>query len=148
MRFRQVLVSTMITAGTAAFGCGGGAQGGGAESPSGGGDFASWDRDKKMEFMASTVVPEMAKVFQAHSADDYAEFQCSTCHGEDFQAVDYKMPNSLYALPATDTIKQASDYDAEATKFMVDQVVPKMAELLGQSVDDPAQYCFSCHQKE
>lgn len=100
--------------------------------------------------MALAVYPRMKALFQAHDAKEYAIFRCQTCHGDDMERAGFRMPNSLYALPESDPVKAALEYDPATAKFMVDQVVPAMKELLGKN--DPAvearSGCLSCHQTE
>lgn len=105
-----------------------------------------------MEFMSTVVYPKMKQVFQEQDPKAYANFKCQTCHGNDMEAVNFKMPNSLYALPTDKTIDAAMEYDAKTTKFMMERVLPTMSELLGIAPLDPKTgqgfSCFNCHQKE
>ena len=108
---------------------------------------------QRQEFMGITVMPEMKKLFQAHDSAAFGTFKCQTCHGNDMQAKNFKMPNdSIYPLNPKDPVKGAKDYDAKITKFMVDEVTPKMAELLGEKAmgKDPAGTfgCLRCHPSE
>ncbi len=105
--------------------------------------WADMDREQRLEFMGTVVMPAMEKMFKEYDAEGFGEFGCKTCHGEDMEAVDYKLPNGLYALPASDPVAAAKDYDAEVTAFMLDKVTPQMAELLGEEVT-----CMSCHEAE
>jgi hypothetical protein len=62
------------------------------------------------------------------------------------EAVDYKLPNGLFSLPAANPVEAAKEYDAAVTSFMVDKITPKMAELLQLG---PTEFgCFSCHDRE
>jgi hypothetical protein len=95
----------------------------------------------------------MKKTFQAHDAGAFGTFKCQTCHGNDMQAKNFKMPNdSIYPLNAKDPVKGAMDYDKKITKFMLDEVTPKMAEMLGEKPmgKDPAGTfgCLRCHPSE
>lgn len=124
--------------------------GGSAEEP--GAPNVPWaakDRKQRTEFMGLYVFPRMKDAFQGHDAKAFAEFRCQTCHGDDFERseVDFKMPNDLYPLPAADPVTAAKEYDAEVTAFMVEQVVPQMAELLGK---EPGKEfgCLNCHPSE
>ncbi len=140
---------TCVLVGGALLGCGGaGAGSDGATSSGAKKAFDDLDHDAKMEFMASVVMPEMSTLFQRYDPEAYAQFQCATCHGEDFQSVNFKMPNALFGLAAGDPIKAGNDHDAKATKFMTDEVVPKMAELLSEDPGKPGEFCFTCHLKE
>lgn len=109
--------------------------------------YADMNRDERMEFMGLVVMPEMEKLFTAYDAEGYKEFKCQTCHGQDMKEVDYKMPNGLYGLPKEKTIEVSTEYDAEMTKFMMDKVSPKMAELLGKNLGTEFT-CLSCHETE
>ncbi len=104
------------------------------------------DREQRLEFMGLTVMPAMEKLFKEYDAEAYAEFKCQTCHGEDMEAVDYKLPNGLYSLPEANPVESAKEYDAEVTAFMVDKITPKMAELLQEGPNEFG--CLSCHEKE
>jgi hypothetical protein len=55
--------------------------------------------------------------------------------------------NSIYPLEKGDPIKAAMEYDEKMTKFMVEQVTPKMAELLEDKTmtADKGAGCFTCH---
>lgn len=104
------------------------------------------NREQRLEFMGVTVMPVMDKLFKAYDAEGFAEFKCQTCHGPDMEAVDYKMPNGLFSLPAANPVESAKEYDAPMTAFMLDELTPKMAELLQLG---PTEFgCFSCHEKE
>ncbi len=114
-----------------------------------------WDqktKQQRQEFMGIYVFPKMKQVFQGKNAETYAEFKCQTCHGDDMEAVGFKMPNDLYPLPTENTIEAAKEYDAETTQFMMEQVVPTMVDVLGVKPYDPSTGegfgCFSCHPKE
>ncbi|MED5373442.1 MAG: hypothetical protein VX899_20650 [Myxococcota bacterium] len=98
--------------------------------------WAEMDADQKNAYMASTVTPQMAELFQAYNADAYASFTCNTCHTD---GGDYSMPTSdLYGFdPAA--IPGADEGDGYA--FMHNEVVPKMQELL----DDESFGCLNCH---
>jgi hypothetical protein len=132
--------------------CGGGAQGP-AQTPTpkqpASEEQLAWkdmNRAQRQDFMGLTVLPEMQALFRAQNPNDKTEFKCQTCHGEDMQAVDFKMPNGLFELSATDPIAGAKEYDALTTQFMQEIVSPKMAQLLGQ---EPAKTtCFTCHGSE
>ncbi len=119
------------------------------EGEAGGGEkeFHDMNREERMEFMGLVVMPEMQKLFSEYDAEGYKEFKCQTCHGNDMKEVDYKMPNGLYGLPAEGTIEASKEYDAEVTDFMMNKVLPKMAELLHE---EPGKEftCLSCHEKE
>lgn len=125
---------------------------GGAEPGAPSIPWSQKDRQQRMEYMGLYVLPKMKALFQEHDAKQFKDFKCQTCHGDDMEAVDFKMPNALYALPAENTLEAAKDYDAKITDFMASKVMPSMAELLGAEPLNPQTgqgfSCFNCHQKE
>ena len=137
--------------------CGGG-NGAKAPSPDIGAPevpFRQKTRDEKRAFMAARVVPKMREVFKGLDPKAAADFSCQTCHGSDMEVVDFKMPNSLYALPEKDTIAEATSYDEKTTKFMMEHVVPAFAALLSEkpgTLGNPDSAggitCFTCHPHE
>lgn len=111
--------------------------------------FRNKTHEDKAAFMAAEVVPTMGNVFRKLDAKEFEHFGCEVCHGKNMEQVDFKMPNSLYALPAENTIAEAKDYDEKITEFMVNEVVPTFAKLLHEKPGDPAGVsCFTCHPKE
>jgi hypothetical protein len=110
-------------------------------------------RAERMEFMGLFFFPKMRAIFQKHDPGGYAQFRCQTCHGEDMEAVNFKMPNGLYTLPAVDPVKAAHEYDEKTTAFMTAEVEPAAQELLGiprTAGTDPlaGQSCSLCHGRE
>lgn len=135
--------------------CGGSSKS--AESAAGAGKSETPWKDKtheqRMDWMGLHVFPKMKGAFTQFNAERFSDFACQTCHGDDMEMVDFKMPNQhLYALPRTDTIKSARDYDEKVTDFMLGTVTPTMAELLDMQPYDPATKsgfsCFGCHPAE
>ena len=57
-------------------------------------------------------------------------FRCQTCHGENMEQADFRMPNGLHPLSSDDPVKAALAEDEPAARFMVETVVPTMNELL------------------
>lgn len=104
-------------------------------------------RPEKMGFMGAYVQPNMKDVFVAYDADGFKDFDCETCHGNDMEEVDFKMPNSLYALPTDDPMAEAMDYDEDLAAFMLGKVVPAMAQLLSEKPGKGVN-CFTCHPEE
>jgi hypothetical protein len=127
---------------------------GGADLGAPGVPWAGKSHDEKQAFMAAHVQPEMRRLFQTFNKKAYAGFGCETCHGANMEVADFRMPNSLYALPVKDTVADAMSYDETTTKFMVSQVVPAFAKLLAAKPADPgaagagAVTCFTCHPHE
>jgi hypothetical protein len=151
-RLEAALAVALLLGGIA---CGGSSKS--AESASGAGKSETLWKDKtheqRMDWMGLHVFPKMKGAFGQFDADRFSNFACQTCHGDDMEIVDFKMPNKhLYALPRTDTLKSARDYDAKVTDFMLGTVTPTMAELLDTQPYDPATKagfsCFGCHPVE
>lgn len=109
-------------------------------------------RQQRVDWMAVSVHPKMRAVFAKFDADRFQDFTCQTCHGETMELADYHMPNTLYALSPTDTVAKAAAYDPKVAEFMIRDVMPEMAKLLGESPYDPATHagfsCFGCHPAE
>ena len=106
--------------------------------------------DQRVEYMGLYVFPKMRGLFRTWSPNAYKTFRCQTCHGVDMEAVRFKMPNHLYALPATGAEQAALAYDEKTARFMIDTVVPTMRELLGRNDPELAKAvgCHTCHRKE
>lgn len=149
---RCARVGFLALAGFVPIACGGGGSGAPFKGPAIGAEGVPFDRkshQEKADFMAAHVQPTMGRLFRSHDAKSYGDFGCVTCHGSDMESVDFRMPNSLYALPAEDTIAEAEDYDQEMTAFMVKEVVPTFARLLHEKPGEPGGVtCFTCHPKE
>ncbi len=109
--------------------------------------WADKDFAQRKEFMGVYVFPKMRDAFKGHDGERFGKFKCQTCHGDDMKEVEFKMPSdSIMPLPAEDPIAMAEGYDPDVTKFMVDEVVPQMGELLGKSVDaSTGKGEFGCH---
>jgi hypothetical protein len=123
--------------------------------PNIGAPFRPWSQkshDERQGFMAAHVEPTMKRLFMSFKPKSYSDFGCETCHGKDMDLLDYRMPNALYALPEKDTIAEATSYDEDTTKFMMEKVVPTFAKLLSESPKEPGTAggvsCFTCHPHE
>jgi hypothetical protein len=133
---------------------GGSADGGATEAP-GDGDapaakgWATMDRDARLTYMGTEVLPKMKEAFKQRGFDT---FKCANCHGEDYKEVEFKMPNDLTPLNPDNPIQSGMDLDEEMTKFMVSEVLPQMAEMLGKETDvttGKGEFgCLSCHLSE
>lgn len=128
-----------------------GGDGGTATEPGAPGvKWADKTEKQKMEHMGIVVLPGMKKEFQTYDAAAFGTFKCETCHGKNGKDKGYHMPNdSLYPLAKADPIKTGNDYDKKITKFMMDVVTPKMAEMLDSPTMSAATPngvgCFTCH---
>lgn len=69
-------------------------------APRGEGDdrWAELDWAARHERMTFTVLPSLARRFRAHRDEGAATLACRTCHGDDAEAVRYRMPNGLPPL--------------------------------------------------
>jgi len=113
------------------------------------GPWAGMTTAQKFEFMSMVVVPEMSAVFK--KADPNAQVTCATCHGNNAGDVMFKMPNGLAPINVADfpLTENPDPKIAAAAKFMQDEVVPAMADLLDlepRSMENPMGFgCFGCH---
>jgi hypothetical protein len=114
-------------------------------------DWSSASWEERHDTMTFLVLPNMARLFQRFDGSPYPEMTCRTCHGADAERVQYKMPHGLRALdPARLPDANALDpSEARIERFMIEQVTPQMADLLGLPVYDPNTKrgfsCFACH---
>lgn len=104
---------------------------------------ASWE--ERHDTMTWLVLPNLARKFQAFAGTPYPELSCVTCHGDDAERVLYKMPNGLPALDPAHLPTAHSDNPRQArfATFMIDEVTPSTARLLGK----PDVSCFTCHPR-
>lgn len=116
------------------------------------------NHEQRVEYMGLFVLDRMHKLFAEWKPDEYGgeqAFRCQNCHGESFDKppVNFHMPRVAFPLKADDPIGGAMKYDPVAATFMVEKVVPTMAELLKEEPYDPATGkgtfgCFRCHPKK
>jgi hypothetical protein len=97
--------------------------------------------EERHDAMTFRVHPNMARLFQHHDGKDAPDVTCRTCHGRDAEQVSYAMP---HGLPALDP-QHMPDEREPKVKFMREQVLPTMADLLG--VDRGSLTCFGCHPR-
>jgi cytochrome c553 len=106
-------------------------------------------REQRMDWMGIAVFPKMRKLFLEQDSEKYRDFACQTCHGKDMELVDFRMPNTLFALSKGDTLAQAKEYDEKTTDFMLGAVVPEMAKLLDMdafTLENQSGFgCMGCH---
>jgi hypothetical protein len=106
--------------------------------------------EDKHATMTWGVLPRMARLFQRHRGAKEADLTCRACHGADAEEVAYKMPHGLPALdPRHLPDPRSSDAEGRMAKFMIDEVMPEMADAIGVAPGDPATGsgfgCFTCH---
>lgn len=110
--------------------------------------FDDMSHDQQMAYMREVVMPEMATLFREYDAEEFAEFTCATCHGENAREVHFHMPNGLDPLPPSQ-IGAIVGSGRPMPTFMAETVLPRMAELLHEQPYDPATHegfgCLGCH---
>jgi hypothetical protein len=102
---------------------------------------ARWDSmtaDQRIDYMKTTVMPQMKTVFTAFDRHRYEKMTCATCHGDDGAKRQWKMPSPELLLEREAV--NDGHHGGELDVFMREQVAPEMARMLGQAPD-----CFSCH---
>ncbi len=119
----------------------------------GGGETATvaWDdmtMEQRGEFMATVVMPAMQPLFQNHDAEEYADFSCATCHGENAHDVGFHMPNGVHPMTHDEVGPMFASSEPDHV-WMTQQVWPRMGELLGEALYNPETgegfSCFNCH---
>jgi hypothetical protein len=111
--------------------------------------------EERHDVMTFAVLPNMARAFQRHNGSADPDMTCATCHGADAELVHYAMPHGLPALdPRRLPDPNGPDpREARMAKFMIEEVTPAMADLLGVPLRDRADRdpkargfsCFNCH---
>jgi hypothetical protein len=112
--------------------------------------WESMTHEQKAQHMKKVVTPKMAEIFRSFSAEHFAEFNCTTCHGPGAKEGQFEMPSA--ALPPLTDFDSAMKEHPEVTKFMAEKVVPEMANALGVAPYNPETHeglgCFACHTKK
>lgn len=110
--------------------------------------WADMTQEQKGQFMHDVVMPEMRAMFQEHDPEEFADFSCATCHGENAREVGFEMPNGIAPLDPAH-IPAAFTSSEPIAVLMTQRVWPRMTELLGQQPYDPDTHqgfsCLSCH---
>lgn len=111
--------------------------------------------EQRTEFMKREVMPKAKAVFVAFDEAKFKDMDCATCHGDGAADGSFEMPNpKIKALPATEEAFMAwvskDEEAARYTKMMSEELVPLMANLLGEKPFDPATHsgefsCQACH---
>ena len=116
-----------------------------AAQPSHGAPTANAREDKwaKLSFedrhsvMTFTVLPNMARTWRDFKHTEDASMTCRTCHGQDAEAVSYRMPN-----PSLAKIDPAHPPAGPVAEFMKTKMVPEMSDFVSAPVG-----CNTCHPK-
>jgi hypothetical protein len=109
-------------------------------------DDTTWDDEGSAEFMSSCVLPEMAALFEEYDGEAYADFSCTSCHGDDLGGGSYAMPGAV-AISVRE-----QDPNSDLYQFMYGSVMPTMAGIIGREAYDVSTgegdfSCYSCHQE-
>jgi hypothetical protein len=109
-----------------------------------------WDamsvQDKEF-YMIGKVNPIMKELFVAYDEEEYADFDCVDCHGEEMEEIDFKMPPpSSYIVPPEGTPGHRGMLSTfpDEVRFMEEVVTPSMGKLLGVE----SFTCAGCHPSE
>lgn len=109
--------------------------------------WADMSHAEQMVYMQEVVTPKMATLFQEFDAQEFAQFNCATCHGPSAAQGNFEMPNA--ALPRLGDFEVAKQEHPKGMAFMIEKVTPQMAELLHMPAFDPKTQkgfgCFGCH---
>lgn len=112
--------------------------------------YAQMNREQRTAFMSAVVLPQMKQVFTAFDPK-FQNLSCVTCHGNGVADGTFAMPSpQVPPLPGSEEAFAEYVKDPEHarwSKFMLDDVWPKMADLLQVEKFDPAAHPngFSCH---
>jgi hypothetical protein len=113
--------------------------------------WADMTFDQRKAYMKTAVLPKAKELFVTFDPVHYANFNCATCHGDGATDGKFKMPNpKLPKLPTTpEGFKQLMADKPKVTEFMMKQVKPTMATLLGLPEFTPENKtgfgCMACH---
>ncbi|MGB8331234.1 MAG: hypothetical protein WCE62_14010 [Polyangiales bacterium] len=103
--------------------------------------------EDKEFYMIGKVNPIMKELFTAHDAEEFSDFDCVDCHGEEMREIAFKMPApSMYIVPPEGTPAHRGMISTfpETVKFMEETVTPAMGKLLGIESFS----CAGCHPSE
>ena len=116
--------------------------------------WADMNQEQRGHYMATVVVPRMRPMFQEFDAEEFAEFNCATCHGDTARDVGFHMPNGLHPLNAGQipSMFESEDPEVQRVAQFMGGVMTTMAELVGEQPYDPETHegfsCMNCHAAE
>jgi cytochrome c553 len=119
-----------------------------APTQPGPGEWDKWSHEQKLAWMKVGVMPKAKQMFQDYDSAKYADVKCGLCHGAGAKDGSFKMPNpDLPKLPASMAgFKPWLAKHPKMGDFMMKQVSPTTASLLGQQPFDPKTgQGFGCH---
>jgi len=116
------------------------------------GKWGNLTKDQRTDHMSDVVLPTMSKLFAAVDKK-YTKMECETCHGKSGPDRGWEMPNpELDRLDPTDGFKNELEKHPIMTQFMMNTVVPKMAELTWHEPYNmkggKGFSCWKCHLKK
>jgi len=113
--------------------------------------WGEMNKDQRIDYMKSTVLPQMKQAFTEFSPDRFGKMNCVTCHGDGAADGSFKMPNPrLPVLPnSSEGFKELAADKPAVMDFMKNEVKPKMAAMLGTPEWTPETKtgfaCGACH---
>jgi hypothetical protein len=113
--------------------------------------WADMNKDQRIDYMKSVVLPRMKVAFTNFNPDRYSGMNCVTCHGDSAADGSFKMPNPrLPKLPTTpEGFRQLAEEKPAVMEFMKNEVKPRMASMLGVPDWNPETKsgfgCMECH---
>jgi hypothetical protein len=112
--------------------------------------WKNMNKDQRLEFMKTTVLPKMKAEFAAYDSKRFGNITCGTCHGEGAKDGSFKMANPKLTphvpndMPGFEKLMKERP---DGVKFMASKVIPQMAQLLGEEPFDPKTgKGFGCHE--
>lgn len=135
--------------------CGGGADGEPATEPEPTA-YEDMSFEQRGAFMRDVVLPEMTEIFVAFDPS-FEGMDCATCHGDGATDGSFAMPSAqIEVLPGSEEEFYEYIKDPEKARwsqFMMEQVWPRMADLLQVEKFDhetsPGGFsCHNCHTLE
>jgi hypothetical protein len=122
-------------------------------STPGAGDWDKWSHEQKIAYMKAAVMPKMGGLFHDFAPNDVTDPNCTLCHGKAAKEGNFKMPSAeLPKLPEPKEFKALAAKKPKMFEFMLKQVEPQMAALLGEQPFDPKTKqgfsCFDCHTRK
>ncbi len=115
------------------------------DGPLEGGEWENLSKADRAEFMKQVVMPTMKKEFQEFDPEEFAEFDCATCHGQGAApGGDFEMPNPDLPVLTMETFQNPPEEDKLILEFMSMTVKPQMANLIGEPEMTQTQEGFGC----
>lgn len=100
--------------------------------------------DREMD-MIGRFHPIFGEMFREHDAEEFGDFGCETCHGDDMRERNFEMPNpGLPRIAAAGSPRYAvlEESYPEMMRFMSEDVTPAMQTMLGEGATFT---CNGCH---